>query len=120
MRSRMLSRRPLQLVSMILVAISVVAFTPRLQHPHVHLSCGSIVGTTLSGPQRFTDDSSRLPDLKDGYEANRALLPQDLKLISVDQVSTPLLGFRFRTPFVRPIVRRIKLLPSRAASQDPL
>ena len=116
----MLSRRHLQLVAMILVGISVVAFTPRLQHPHLRLSCGSIEGTTLSGPQRFTDDSSRLPDLKAGYEANGVPLPQDLKLISEDQAATPSLSLRFETPFVRPIVRRNKLLPLRASSQDPL
>jgi len=116
----MLSRRYLQLLSMILVGISVVAFTPRLQHPHLRLSCGSIEGTTLSGAQRFTDDSSRTPDLKAGYQANGVPLPLDLKLISEDQVATPSLSYRFETPFVRPIVRRNKFLPLRASSQDPL
>jgi hypothetical protein len=116
----MLSRRHLQLVAMILVGISVVAFTPRLQRPHLRLSCVSIEGTTLSGAQRFTDDSSRMPDLEAGYQANGAPLPQDLKLISEDQVATPSLRFGFETPFVRPIVRRNKLLPLRASSQDPL
>ena len=109
-----------RLVATILVALSIVAFTPRVLHPHVRLSCGSTDGTTFSGPQRFTDDSSRMPDLKAGYEANGVPLPQDLKLLSEDQVATPSLGFRFETPFVRPIVRRNKLLPSRASSQDPL
>ena len=90
----MLSRRYLQLLSMILVGISVVAFTPRLQHPHLRLSCGSIEGTTLSGAQRFTDDSSRTPDLKAGYQANGVPLPLDLKLISDDSaVSSPGIGF---------------------------
>ena len=116
----MLSRRHLQLVAIILIGISVVAFTPRLQHPHLRLSCGSIEGTTLSGAQRFTDDSSRTPDIKSGYQANGVPLPQDLKLISEDQVATPSLSYRFETPFVRPIVRRNKLLPLRASSQDPL
>lgn len=116
----MFSRRQLQLVAMILVGMSVVAFTPRLPHPHVRLSSVSIEGTTLTGPQRFTDDSSRLPDLKAGSEANGVPLPQDLKLISEDQVGAPLLRYGFDTPFVRPIVRRNKLLPSRASSQDPL
>ena len=116
----MLSRRQLQLVALILVAISFVAFTPRLQHPHVRLACGSTENTTLSGAQRFTDDSSRVPDLKAGYEANAVPLPQALKLISEDQIATPLPRFGFRIPSVRVIVRRNKLLPSRAASQDPL
>ena len=40
-----------------------------------------------------------LPDLKAGYEANGVPLPQDLKLISEDQVATPSLRFRFETPF---------------------
>jgi hypothetical protein len=114
------SRRHFHLLAMILIAISVVTFTPRVQHPHVRLSCGSIVGKTLKGPRRFTDDSSRLPDLKAGYESNGIPLPQDLKLISEDQLTTPLLGSRFSIPFVRPIVRRNKLLPTRAASQEPL
>ena len=74
----MLPRQHLRLVATIFVAMSVVALTPRLQHPHVRLSCGSIEGTTLSGSQRFTDNSSRLPDLKAGYEANGVPLPQDL------------------------------------------
>ena len=78
----MLPRRHLQLVVTILVAMSMVAFTPRLQRPHLRLSCGSTEDTTLSGSQRFTDDSSRLPDLKAGYEANGVPLPQYLKLIS--------------------------------------
>jgi hypothetical protein len=116
----MLSHRHLRLVAMLLVATSVVAFMPRLRHPHLHLSCGSVKGTTLSGAQRFTDDSSRMPDLRAGYEANGVPLPQDLRLISEDQVATPSLRFRFETPFVRPIVRRNKLLPLRASSQDPL
>ena len=116
----MLSRRHLQLVAMILVGLSIVGFTPRLQHPPLRLSCGSIEGTTLSGAQRFTDDSSRMPDLKAGYQANGVPLPQDLKLISEDQVATPSLSLRFETPFVLPIVRRNKLLPLRASSQDPL
>jgi hypothetical protein len=89
----MLPRRHLQLVAMILVAMSMVAFTPRLQH---------------------------LPDFKAGYEANGVPLPQYLKLISDDQATTPLLSFRITTPSVRPIVRRYKLLPPRAESQDPL
>jgi hypothetical protein len=116
----MLSRRSLQLVALILIGISVVAFAPRLQRPHVRLSCGSIEGTTLRGAQRFTDNSARLPNPKAGYQANGVPLPQDLKLISEDQVATPSLRFRFETPFVQPIVRRNKLLPSRASSQDPL
>jgi len=116
----MFSRRHLQLVATILVAISMVAFAPRLRRPHVRLSCGSIDGTTLSGPQRFTDDSSRVPDLKAGYEVNGAGLPQDLKLTSDDQAVNPLPSFRFTTPSVRTIVRRLKLLPSRAESQEPL
>jgi len=116
----MLPRRHSQLVVTILVAMSIVAFTHRLQRPHVRLSCGSIESTTLSGPQRFTNDSSRLPNLKTGYEANGVPLPQDLKLISDDQAAALLLSFRFKTPSVRPIVRRYKLLPSRAESQDPL
>src|SRR5580704_5277006 len=116
----MLSHRHLQLVAMLLVGISVVAFTPRLQHPHLRLSCGSIEATTLSGPQRFTDDSSRLPDLKAGYAANGVPLRQDLKLISEDQIATPSLRSGFETPFIRPIVRRNKLLPLRASNQDPL
>jgi hypothetical protein len=116
----MLSRRYLQLVAMLLIGISIVAFTPRLQHPHLRLSYGSIEGTTLSGAQRFTDDSSRMPDLKAGYAVNGVPLPLDLKLISDDQIATPTLSFRFETPFVRPIVRRNKLLPLRASSQDPL
>src|SRR5579862_4016652 len=108
----MLSRRSLQVVALILIGISVVAFTPRLQHPHVRLSCRSIEGTSLRGAQRFTDNSSRLPDLKGGYQANGVPLPQDLKLISEDQVATPSLR---EASFVRPIVRRNKLLPSRAS-----
>ena len=116
----MLPRRHFQLVATILVAVSIIAFTPRLQRPHVRLACGSIEGTTLGGPQRFTNDSSRLPDLKTGYEAHGVPLPQDLKLISDDRPTTPLLSFRFTTSSVRPIVRRDKLLRSRAESQDPL
>ena len=105
---------------MILVAISVVAFTPRVQHPHVRLSCGSTDGQTFSGPQRFTDDSSRVPDLKAGYEVNGVPLPQDLKLISYDQNTKPVISFRFATTSLQPIVRPPKLLPSRAGNQDPL
>jgi hypothetical protein len=116
----MLPRRHLRLVVTILVAMSMVAFTPRLQRPHLRLSCGSTEDTTLSGSQRFTDDSSRLPDLKAGYEANGVPLQQYLKLISEYQAAAPLLSFRFTTPPVRPMVRRYKLLPSRAESQDPL
>jgi hypothetical protein len=116
----MLSRRHSQLVAMFLVAMSIVAFTPRLQRPHVHLSCASIDGKTLSGPQRFTDDSSRSPDLKAGYEANGVPLPQDLKLISDDQTFERVLSFKFATPFERPITTPPKLLPSRGESQDPL
>ncbi len=116
----MLPRRHLQLVVTILVAMSIIAFTQRLQRPHVRLSCGSIEATTLSGPQRFTNDSSRLPDLKTGYEADVVPLPRDLKLISDDEAATLSLSFRFKTPSVRPIVRRYKLLRSRAESQDPL
>jgi hypothetical protein len=116
----MLPRRHLQLVAMILVAMSMVAFTPRLQHPHLRPSCRSTGDTTLTGSQRFTDDSSCLPDFKAGYEANGVPLPQYLKLISDDQATTPLLSFRITTPSVRPIVRRYKLLPPRAESQDPL
>jgi hypothetical protein len=116
----MLPRRHLRLVAMILVGISIAAFTPRLHHPHLRLSCGSIQGTTLRGAQRFTDNSSRLPDLKAGYAANGVPLPLDLKLISKDQIATPSLRLSFETPFVRPIIRRNKLLPLRASSQDPL
>jgi hypothetical protein len=116
----MLSFRHSQLVAMILVAMSIVAFTPRVLHPHVRLSCGSTDGTTFSGPQRFTDDSSRVPDLKAGYEVNGVPLPQDLKLISYDQNVKPVISFRFTTPSVQPIVRPPKLLPSRAENQDPL
>ncbi len=116
----MLHRRHMQLVATLLVAMCMVAFTPRLQRPHVRLSCGSTDATTLSGPQRFTNDSSDVPDLKAGYEVNGGPLPQGLKLISYDQAVKPLLSFRFATAFVRPIVRRPKLLPSRAESQDPL
>jgi hypothetical protein len=116
----MISRRHSQLVAMILVAMSIVAFTPRVLHPRVRLSCGSTEGTTLSGPQRFTDDSSRVPDFKAGYEVNVVLLPQGLKLISYDQNVKPLISFRFSTPSVQPIVRPPKLLPSRAENQDPL
>jgi hypothetical protein len=117
----MLHRRHMQLVATILVAMCMVAFTPRLQRPHVRLSCGSTDRTTLSGPQRFTNDSSRAPDLKAGYEVNGVPLPQGLKLIADDQAVKPLLNFRRATAFVRPIVRRPnKLLPSRAESQDPL
>src|SRR5271155_4182170 len=116
----MLSFRQSQLVATILVAMSIVAFTPRMLHPHVRLSCGSIDGTTFSGPQRFTDDSSRAPDLKAGYEVNGVPLPQYLKLISNDQSVKPVIGFRFTTPSMQPIVRPPKLLPSRAENQDPL
>lgn len=116
----MISRRHSQLVAMILVAMSIVAFTPRVLHPRVRLSCGSTEETTLSGPQRFTDDSSRVPDLKAGYEVNGVPLPQDLKLISNDQSVKPVIGFRFTTPSMQPIVRPPKLLPSRAENQDPL
>ncbi len=116
----MLPRRHSQLFAMIVVAMSIVAFTHRLQGPHARLSCGSIDGTTLSGPQRFTNDSSRLPDLKTGCEADGVPLPKDLKLISDDQAATPLLSFRFTTPSIRPIVRPHKLLRSHAESQDPL
>jgi hypothetical protein len=119
-RCTMLSRRHLQLVALILVAISAVAFAPRLQHPHVQLSCASLEGATLSGAQRFTDNSSRLPDLEAGYAANGVPLQQNLKLIADDQSAEPLLSFISETPFVRPIVRRYKLLPSRAESQGPL
>jgi hypothetical protein len=116
----MVSRRYFQIVAMILIAMSTVAFAPRLQRPHVRLSCGSTDGATLSGPQRFTDDSSRLPELKAGYEVNGAPLPRDLKLISDDQALKPILSFRFTTPSERPIARPPKLLPPRAESQDPL
>jgi len=116
----MLSRRHLQLVAMILVAMSIVAFTPQLRHPHVRLSCASLESATLSGPQRFTDDSSRVPDLKAGYEANGVPLLQDLKLIADDKALKPSLSFRFKTPFVRQTARRYKLPPARAESQDPL
>jgi hypothetical protein len=116
----MLSRRHLQLVAVILVAISAVAFTPRLQHPHVRLSCGSSDGPTLTGAQRFTDDSSRVPDLKAGYEVNVIPLLQDLKLIADDQALKPSLNSGFRRPFVRQVARRYKLFPARAESQDPL
>ena len=116
----MISRRHSQLVAMILVAMSIVAFTPRVLHPRVRLSCGSTEETTLSGPQRFTDDSSRVPDFKAGYEVNVVLLPQGLKLISYDQNVKPLISFRFTTPSMQPIVRPPKLLPSRAENQDPL
>lgn len=116
----MLSRRYSQLVAMILVAMSIVAFAPRVLHPHLRLSCGSTDGTTFSGPQRFTDDSSRVPDLKAGHEVNGVPLPQDLKLISYDQNVKPLISFRFTIPSVQLIVRPPKLLPSRAENQDPL
>jgi hypothetical protein len=116
----MLPRRHSRLLAMILIAMSIVAFAPRVQHPRVRLSCGSTEDKTLGGPQRFTDDSSRVPDLKAGYEANGVPLPQDLKLISHDQNVKPLISFRFTTPSVQPIVRPPKLLPSRAENQDPL
>ncbi len=116
----MIPRRHSQLVAMILVAMSIVAFTPRVLHPHVRLSCGSTEGTTFSGPQRFTDDSSRVPDLQAGYEVNGVPLRQNLKLIWDDQKVKPFLSFGFMTPSVRPLVRPPKLLPSRAESQDPL
>ncbi len=116
----MLNRRHLQLVAVILVAISAVAFTPRLQHPHVRLSCGSTESATLSGAQRFTDNSSRAPDLKAGYEVNGIPLVQDLKLVADDQAVKPSLNFGFRRPFVRQVARRYKLFPSRSKSQDPL
>lgn len=115
----MLSRRPLQLIAVILVAVSVVAFAPRLEHPHVRLSCGSSEGPTLSGAQRFTDDSSRVPDLKAGYELNGIPLLQDLKLIADDQAFKTSLNFGFRRPFVRQVARRYKL-PARSENQDPL
>jgi len=116
----MLSRRHSQLVAMILVAMSIVAFTPRVLHPRVRFSCSSTEGTALSGPQRFTDDSSRAPDLKAGYEVNVVPLLQDLKLISYDQNVKLLTSFGFTTPSAQPIVRPPKLLPSRAENQDPL
>ena len=116
----MLPRRHLRLVVTILVAMSMVAFTPRLQRPHLRLSCGSTEDTTLSGSQRFTDDSSRAPDLKAGYEVNGVPLLQDLKLISYDQNVKLVISFRFTTPSVQPIVRPPKLLPSRAENKDPL
>ena len=116
----MLSRRHSQLVAMILVAMSIVAFAPRVLHPRVRLSCGSVESKALSGPQRFTDDSSRVPDLKAGYEVNGVPLPQDLKLSSYDQNVKALISFRFASPSVQPIVRPPKLLPSRAENQDPL
>jgi hypothetical protein len=113
------SFRHSQLVATILVAISIVAFAPRVLPPHVRLSCGSTDGTTFSGPQRFTDDSSRVPDLKAGYEVNGVPLPQNLKLISNDQNVKPFLSFRFTTSSVRPLVRPPKLLP-RSENHDPL
>jgi len=116
----MLYRRHLRPVAMILVAISIVAFTPRVQGPHLRLACGSTSGTTLSGSQRFTDDSSRLPDLQAGCESNNIPLPQYAELVSGGEAAKPLLSFRSTAPPVRTIVRRYKLLPSRAESQDPL
>ena len=116
----MLSFRQSQLIAAILVAMSIVAFTPRMLHPHVRLSCGSTDGTGFSGPQRFTDDSSRAPDLKAGYEVNGVPLPQNLKLISDDQNVKPALSFRLTTSSVRPLVRPPKLLPSRSENHDPL
>jgi len=112
--------RHLQLIAPILVAMSMVAFMPRIQRPHIRLSSVSIENTTLGGAQRFTDDSSRLPDLKAAYEANGVPLPQDPKIVPEDQALTPLLTIRFTFPSLRPIIRRSKLLPSRAENQDPL
>jgi hypothetical protein len=105
---------------MILVAMSIVAFAPRVLCPRVRLSCGSTEGTTLSGPQRFTDDSSRLPDLKAGYEVNGSPLPLNLKLISDDQPVKRLVIFRFTSPRVQLTVRPPKLLRPRAEGPDPL
>jgi len=115
-----LTRRHLQWIAPVLVAMSIVAFMPRIQRPHIRLSSVSIQNTTLGGAQRFTDDSSRLPDLKAAYEANGVPLPQDPKIVPEDQALTPLLTIRFVFPSIRPIIRRSKLLPSRTENQDPL
>ena len=116
----MFSRLHLQLVAAVLIVTGIVAFAPRLQPPHMRLSCRSYEGTTLSGAQRFTKASSSLPDLKVGYEAHRASFPKYLKRICDGQAARPLLSFRFAPPSAEPFIRRFKLLPSRAESQDPL
>jgi len=100
--------------------MSMVAFMPRIQRPHIRLSSVSIENPTLGGARRFTDDSSRLPDLKAANEANGGPLPQDPKIVPEDRALTPLLTIRFRSPSLRPFIRRSKLLPSRAENQDPL
>lgn len=115
-----LTRRHLRLIAPLLVALSMVAFMPRIHRPHIRPFSVSIENTTLGGAQRFTDDSSRLPDLEAAYQANGGPLPQDPKTVPQDQALTPLLTIRFTFPSLRPIIRRSKLLPSRAENQDPL
>ena len=74
--------------------MSIVAFTPRMLHPHVRLSCGSTDGTGFSGPQRFTD-IRRAPGSQSRLRGKWRSLPQNLKLISDDQNVKP--AFEFQT-----------------------
>jgi hypothetical protein len=114
----MSARLHLQLIAAILVVTSIVAFAPRVQSPHLRLSCRSSQ-SLLSGAKRFTDNSSHPPDLKTNCSVRRVSLPE-LEQTPEHQTARHLLNFKFAAPPVRPLIRRFKLRLARADSPVPL
>jgi len=109
----------LQLLAAILIVTGVVAFAPRLQHPHLNLSFRSFA-TTLSGAKRFVDDSSHVPNLEAGCKVQRASLPEYLDQMADDQVLRPPSLSELEVFPIRPLIRRFTLRPSRSDSSIPL
>jgi hypothetical protein len=116
----MFLRRNWPLFAVLVVATSIAAFTPRLVRPHCNSSLRATDATTLSGSRQCIADSSGLPNLKVAGEAHRASFPNDLTPASDDQTARPSPILAFATPSERPLIRRFKLLPTRAESPDPL
>jgi hypothetical protein len=115
----MRSRTHLQWIAAILIVTGIVAFAPRLQRPHLHLSVRSSA-TTLSGAKRFVDNSSHSPDLEAACKVQRASLPEFLTQIADDQAFRLPSISEFEVFSIRPLIRRFTPRPSRSDSSVPL
>ncbi len=108
-------------IAAILIAISVVAFGPKLRGPHSSSSCRSVHQEGISGFRRFTVDSSVGLDSQIDLEVDSVSTPR--------QIEATLGASRLRSANTiclvspapdRGLLRRLKCLLPRADSPDPL
>jgi hypothetical protein len=117
----LLRRRYYVLVAILLVATSIIAFAPRSRTPDPSSSCRTINVEGISGPRRFTVDSSAGLDLQVDLKADSLSVLQSLETTlsaSGAVITNTVYG---TTPAPEPgLIRRFKRLLPRADSQDPL